>query len=187
MKKYLTLILLIGCSFFSFSQDTILQYEKPKHTFELETGAFDRGFLGVGYNYNVYLKDKLFLTTHLSSGIGPAFDGPNVWFTFSEEISIGNRIHFTIGPDLKYAIINYLDGGDYFTTYRYQGLLVGGHLGFGIFTEKKFNFKLRAGHFNSTTKISNTNQYSGITYYSHLWYPSFGLSFGWRLGKAVTK
>ena len=183
MKSLVIFLCLLICTNFLFAQDEN-NYIKPKHILEIETGMFDRGALGFGYNYNIFLKNKyLFFSSHLSVGVGPSLGGANVYFSFSEELNFGKKIYFTVGPDIKYSTINYPDGGDWFSTNQYNGLLVGGHLGLGVFSMKKFNFKFRLGYLQSIDKVDFIVDYEYKEKYRVLMLPSIGFSFGWSIGQ----
>ena len=184
IMKYVIVFLQLLLNFHFVHAQNENKYKKSKHILELETGVFDRGAFGVGYNYNAFLKEKdIFLSTHISAGVGPSLGGVNVFFSFSEELNLGKKIYFTIGPDIKYSIINYLDGGDWFGTNRYNGILFGGHVGLGVFSQKRFNFKLRIGYLQSTEKVDFIVNNEFKEDYRALILPTIGFSFGWRIGK----
>ena len=181
--KYPIVVFLLLMSFNVLFAQEENKYKKYNHILEIETGIFDRGAFGVGYNYNAFLKDRpIFFSSHISSGVGPSLGGANLFFSFSEELNAGKKIYFSIGPDFKYSIINYLDGGEWFSTNRYSGFLFGGHLGLGVFSKKRFNFKFRLGYLQSIEKVDFIINYQYKENYHVLRLPSIGFSFGFGLG-----
>ncbi len=167
MKKLIALVLVVlGLNAFG-QMDNV-----KSHTISLETGLWDRGVTGIGYNYNFLKTENTFVSIHASAGVGLLF--VNEYYTIAPSLNIGKKNAFiTIGAQYKYTDHYYLKWRDFLTeTGDYEGSGFGSFIGFNIFSEAGFNFKGRI----SATYLTNAGERMSLM-------PGAGLSFGYSFGK----
>ena len=167
MKKLITLLFVI------IGLNATAQLDNVKsHTISLESGLWDRGVTGIGYNYNFLKTENTFLSVHASAGLGLLFI--NEYYTIAPSFNIGKKNGFlTIGVQYKFTDHYYLKLSDFLTeTADYEGSGFGSFVGFNLFSEAGFNFKGRI----SATYLFNSGERMSLM-------PGAGLSFGYNFGK----
>ncbi len=177
MKKLITLIVVI----LSLNATAQLDNVKP-HTISIESGLWDRGVTGIGYNYNFLKTENSFVSLHASAGVGLGFENQNglgfenEYYTIAPSINIGGEnVFLTVGAQYKYTQHYYynlsgvLFGG---VTPNYEGSGAGGFIGFNIISDGGFNLKGRL----SATYLANSGDRMPFM-------PGAGFSFGYNFGR----
>ncbi|MFT5820484.1 MAG: hypothetical protein ACI8ZM_001726 [Crocinitomix sp.] len=167
MKKLITLVLVI------IGLNVNAQLDNVKsHTISIESGLWDRGVTGIGYNYNFLKTENAFVSIHASAGLGLLFE--NEYYTVAPSINIGKKnVFLTIGAQYKYTDHYYLELREFLTeTGEFEGSGIGSFVGFNIFSESGFNFKGRI----SMTHLINSGERMSFM-------PGAGLSFGYSFGQ----
>jgi hypothetical protein len=167
MKKLITLIVTI----LSLNVTAQLDNVKP-HTISIESGLWDRGFTGIGYNYNFLKTENSFVSLHASAGVGLMF--VNEYYTIAPSINIGSKnVFLTLGAQYKYTDHYYLSWRDFLTeTKNYEGSGAGAFIGFNIISDAGFNLKGRI----SATYLQNSGERMPLM-------PGAGFSFGYNFGR----
>lgn len=167
MKKLITLIVVI----LSLNATAQLDNVKP-HTISIESGLWDRGVTGIGYNYNFLKTENSFVSLHASAGVGLGIE--NEYYTIAPSINIGGEnVFLTVGAQYKYTqhynLSGVLFGG---ITPNYEGSGAGGFIGFNIISDGGFNLKGRL----SATYLANSGDRMPFM-------PGAGFSFGYNFGR----
>ncbi len=100
MKKYLLLLVILGCSFSVFAQNELLVHNSDKGLFLNHTVAAKENFYSIGRLYNVSAKDiETFNSLDMNKGlsIGQTLKIPLNAINFSQSGSTGRAVYYVVG------------------------------------------------------------------------------------------
>lgn len=181
--KPIIFISLFLISLLGFSQETENNLRVPQNVILFETGFWNRGLIGLGYNRNIASNSSnLFYSVHGSVGTGFGFTHPNLYVTAAPSINIGSdNVYFTLGAEGKYVSMRYFERSGY-DIELYEGIMAGGFVGINGFSQGGFNFKARVSLMASANEAPQfVLDPTGSDRFLVL--PGVSLSFGYRIGK----